>query len=236
MFSVIKASACMHGQTAATMSRWQLVQCRRGAAVHLCALRPHAADAAAEAGEDAPHRAGQRRGAAADGVDVHVALAPGARAEQDAAPAAPGPAQAAPVARRDDDGGLEVGGRGVLEQLVADGDVGGVEVMDVGGAAAAAVAQLREHVPEARVLEAPAAAAAAPARRPPPGGPGRRRRRRRCLRRLGVSVHRRHQDPCDSLAFRALVFDSGRATAIVNFGISIPAIVSEPQALIIRRC
>lgn len=182
----------------------RLVQCRRGAAVHLCALRPHAGDAAAEGGEDAPHRAGQRRGAAANGVDVHVALALGARPEQDAAAAAPGPAEAAPFARRDDDGGLEVGGRGVLEQLVADGDVGGVEVVEVGGAAAAAaVAQLREHVPEARVL---GATAAAPARRPRPGGPG--RRRRRCLRRLGVSVHRRHQGPCDSLAFRALVSDS----------------------------
>lgn len=65
----------------------------------------------------------------------------------------------------------------MLQQLVADVDVGRVEVDRGAGrvpeaAAAAPGTGLGEHIPEARVLDTAAAPAAAPARRP-----GRRQRR-----------------------------------------------------------
>jgi len=71
----------------------------------------------------------------------------------------------------------------VLQQLVADVDVGRVEVDRrragvVEAAAAAPGPGFGEHVPEARVLDAAAAPAAAPTRRPGPDGGARRRRGR----------------------------------------------------------
>ena len=95
----------------------------------------------------------------------------------------PQPAEAPRVPLRDDDRRLEVRRRGVLQQLVADVDVGRVEVdrRRAGVAEAAAAAPgpgLGEHVPEARVLDAAAAPAAAPTRRPGPDGGARRRRGR----------------------------------------------------------
>lgn len=150
-------------------------------------LRPHASDAAGQEGDEPARRACN------DGRGAEARRIPGAaaafrtRAQEDAAPPAvqhppPQPAEAPTVPRRDDDRRLEVRRRGVLQQLVADVDVGRVEV-DRGGAgrvpeaaAAAPGTGLGEHVPEARVLDAAAAPAAAPARRPGPDGSAGRRR------------------------------------------------------------
>ena len=98
----------------------------------------------------------------------------------------PQPAEAPRVPLRDDDRRLEVRRRGVLQQLVADVDVGRVEVDRrragvVEFAAAAPGPGFGEHVPEARVLDAAAAPAAAPTRRPGPDGGARRRRRGRLI-------------------------------------------------------
>lgn len=158
-------------------------------------LRPQASDASEQEGDEPARGACHGRGAEARWVPGAAAAAFRPRPHEDAAPpavqqpAAPQSAEAPAVPRRDDDRRLEVRRRGVLQQRVADVDVGRVEV-DRGGAgrvpeAAAAApgpAGLGEHVPEARVLDAAAAPAAAPARRPGPDGGARRR--------LGlVSVH-----------------------------------------------
>lgn len=164
-------------------------------------LRPHASAAACEERGEASRRSGHGLGASSRGVvtgpGAAAAFRPraAARPQQDAAPPAlqqppPRPAEAPPVPRRDvDDGGLEVRRRGVLQQLVADVDVGRVEVDAaaaagvVAEAAAAAAApapgpRLREDVTEAGVLDAAAAPAAAPTRWPGTDGGARRRGRR----------------------------------------------------------
>jgi len=156
-------------------------------------LRPHASDAAGQEGDEPARRASNERGAQARWVPgVVAAFRP--RPQEEAAPPAvqqppPQPAEAPAVPRRDDDRRLEVRRRGVLQQLVADVDVGRVEVdrgeaghvPEAAAAAAAPGTGLGEHVPEARVLDAAAAPAAAPARRPGPDGGARRRRQRRRL-------------------------------------------------------
>jgi len=149
-------------------------------------LRPHASDAAGQEGDEPARRARHVR--VAEARRVPGAAAPRPRPQQDAAPPAvehppPQPAEAPRVPLRDDDRRLEVRRRGVLQQLVADVDVGRVEVdrRRAGVAEAAAAAPgpgLGEHVPEARVLDAAAAPAAAPTRRPGPDGGARRRRGR----------------------------------------------------------
>jgi hypothetical protein len=141
---------------------------------------PHASDAAGEECAEPARRACDGRGAEARWVPGAAAFR--TRAQQDAAPPAvqqprPQSAEAPTVPRRDDDRRLEVRRRGVLQQLVADVDVGRVEVDRGAGrvpeaAAAAPGTGLGEHIPEARVLDTAAAPAAAPARRP-----GRRQRR-----------------------------------------------------------